>query len=171
VADFSDSNLYHQHYFPGAVSLFEDLDKDVMLDLRDGRKIFGTFRSFDQVECDHLCIHFSLIFNLQFANIMLERCVERLYDSASSSFFVYSPHCASSFCHSHRQYADESLGFLIVRGENVAMMGLMGAVSRPPEIVGYKLVSVSEIKTVSWHAFPSRFCALFYHRVSHCHFI
>ena len=58
VADFSDSNLYHQHYFPGAVSLFEDLDKDVMLDLRDGRKIFGTFRSFDQVECDHLRIHF-----------------------------------------------------------------------------------------------------------------
>ncbi len=49
VADFSDSNLYHQHYFPGAVSLFEDLDKDVMLDLRDGRKVFGTFRSFDQV--------------------------------------------------------------------------------------------------------------------------
>ncbi len=56
VADFSDSNLYHQHYFPGAVSLFEDLDKDVMLDLRDGRKIFGTFRSFDQVACCHTVI-------------------------------------------------------------------------------------------------------------------
>ena len=56
VADFSDSNLYHQHYFPGAVSLFEDLDKDVMLDLRDGRKIFGTFRSFDQVACFHMTI-------------------------------------------------------------------------------------------------------------------
>jgi hypothetical protein len=54
-----------------------------------------------------------------------------------------------SFCHSHRQYADESLGFMIVRGENVAMMGLMGAVSRPPEIAGYKRVTVAEIKPVS----------------------
>ena len=61
VADFSDSNLYHQHYFPGAVSLFEDVDKEVMLDLRDGRKMFGTFRSFDQVAW---CLHvrpFSLL--------------------------------------------------------------------------------------------------------------
>ena len=38
---------------------------------------------------------------------------------------------------------------MIVRGENVAMMGLMGAVSRPPEIAGYKRVTVAEIKPVS----------------------
>jgi hypothetical protein len=63
--------------------------------------------------------------------------------------FASITHRISSFCHSHRQYADESLGFLIVRGENVAMMGLMGAVSRPPEMVGYKRVTVAEIKPVS----------------------
>ena len=61
VADFSDSNLYHQHYFPGAVSLFEDLDKDVMLDLRDGRKIFGNFRSFDQVAWFWNALSFSIL--------------------------------------------------------------------------------------------------------------
>jgi small nuclear ribonucleoprotein (snRNP)-like protein len=93
VADFSDSNLYHQHYFPGAVSLFEDLDKDVMLDLRDGRKIFGTFRSFDQVSFCHICIYSDLLVVLsQFANIMLERCVERLYDSACPIFISTSSH-------------------------------------------------------------------------------
>ncbi len=64
VADFSDSNLYHQHYFPGAVSLFEDLDKDVMLELRDGRKVFGTFRSFDQVITMHAPLLVPLIFSL-----------------------------------------------------------------------------------------------------------
>ena len=37
------------------------------------------------------------------------------------------------------------------------MMGLMGAVSRPPEIVGYKRVTVAEIKPVRLldvHAIP-----------------
>jgi hypothetical protein len=69
-------------------------------------------------------------------------------NSQNLSFISTNYHQLFSFAHSHRQYADESLGFLIVRGENVAMMGLMGAVSRPPEIAGYKRVALAEIKHV-----------------------
>jgi hypothetical protein len=79
---------------------------------------------------------------------MLESCVERLYELAIFFIYIYCNNLLFSFSHTHRQYADESLGFLIVRGENVAMMGLMGAVSRPPEIAGYKRVAVAEIKPV-----------------------
>jgi hypothetical protein len=42
---------------------------------------------------------------------------------------------------------------MIVRGENVALMGLMGAVSRPPEVAGYKKVPVAEIKPVRFFYF------------------
>ena len=74
-------------------------------------------------------------------------------NSQDFSFIPTNYHQFFSFAHSHRQYADESLGFLIVRGENVAMMGLMGAVSRPPEIAGYKRVTVAEIKHVRPYVF------------------
>ncbi len=35
-------------YLPGAASLFEQLDKQVMVVLRDGRNLVGVLRSFDQ---------------------------------------------------------------------------------------------------------------------------
>ena len=35
-------------YLPGAASLLEQLDKKVMLILRDGRHLVGLLRSFDQ---------------------------------------------------------------------------------------------------------------------------
>lgn len=46
---------------PGAASLYEQLDKLVLVCLRDGRKFFGWLRSFDQ-----------------FANLILDNAVERL---------------------------------------------------------------------------------------------
>ena len=35
-------------YLFGAASLIEDLDKRILVVLRDGRHLVGTFRSFDQ---------------------------------------------------------------------------------------------------------------------------
>jgi U6 snRNA-associated Sm-like protein LSm1 len=35
-------------YLPGAASLFEQLDKQIMVVLRDGRNLVGVLRSFDQ---------------------------------------------------------------------------------------------------------------------------
>ncbi|KAG8463341.1 hypothetical protein KFE25_004852 [Diacronema lutheri] len=50
-----------QGFFPGTASLVEDIDKRLLVVLRDGRKIIGTLRSFDQ-----------------FSNIVLETTVERI---------------------------------------------------------------------------------------------
>ncbi|KJE93313.1 LSM1 protein [Capsaspora owczarzaki ATCC 30864] len=51
----------HQ-YFPGSASLLEELDKKLMVVLRDGRKLIGFLRSFDQ-----------------FANLVLQDTIERIY--------------------------------------------------------------------------------------------
>ncbi|CAI5481281.1 unnamed protein product [Closterium sp. Yama58-4] len=48
-------------FLPGTSSLVEELDKKLLVVLRDGRKIIGILRSFDQ-----------------FANLVLERTTERI---------------------------------------------------------------------------------------------
>ena len=37
-----------ENYLPGAASLIEEIDKRIMIILRDGRHIVGRLRSFDQ---------------------------------------------------------------------------------------------------------------------------
>jgi len=49
-------------FLPGTASLVEEVDKRLLVVLRDGRKLIGTLRSFDQ-----------------FANVVLENCFERIY--------------------------------------------------------------------------------------------
>lgn len=50
------------NFLPGTASLVEELDKKLVVVLRDGRKFIGVLRSFDQ-----------------FANVVLENTVERTY--------------------------------------------------------------------------------------------
>lgn len=50
------------HYLPGFASLLEQIDKQVLVLLRDGRSLFGVLRSIDQ-----------------FANLVLHLTVERIY--------------------------------------------------------------------------------------------
>jgi len=49
-------------FLPGTASLIEDLDKQILVVLRDGRKLIGTLRTIDH-----------------FANIALEDTVERIF--------------------------------------------------------------------------------------------
>ncbi len=70
------------------IALVEELDKLLLVQLRDGRKLVGILRSFDQ-----------------FANLVLERCVERVIVGV--------------------QYAEVHLGLHVVRGENVVLLGAM----------------------------------------------
>lgn len=49
-------------YLPGAISLLEQLDKKLLVILRDGRKLIGCLRSIDQ-----------------FANLVLDDVVERTF--------------------------------------------------------------------------------------------
>lgn len=50
------------NYLPGFASLLEQIDKRVLVLLRDGRSLFGVLRSIDQ-----------------FANLVLHLTVERIY--------------------------------------------------------------------------------------------
>jgi len=50
------------HYLPGTASLIEELDKKLMISLRDGRTLIGYLRSIDQ-----------------FANLVLHRTIERIH--------------------------------------------------------------------------------------------
>ncbi|WVN87442.1 uncharacterized protein L203_102623 [Cryptococcus depauperatus CBS 7841] len=72
--------------FTTSGSLVDLVDKKVLVVLRDGRKLIGVFRSYDQ-----------------FANFLLESCIERL--------------------HYKLEYADKDIGVLLVRGENVVALG------------------------------------------------
>jgi len=49
-------------YLPGTASLLEELDKKLMVLLRDGRTLIGYLRSVDQ-----------------FANLVLHHCIERIH--------------------------------------------------------------------------------------------
>ncbi|KAL7641899.1 UNVERIFIED_CONTAM: hypothetical protein RMT77_007773 [Armadillidium vulgare] len=71
---------------PGAAQLFDELDKKLMVYLRDGRTLIGILRSVDQ-----------------FANLVLHRTIERI--------------------HVGKQYGDIDRGVILIRGENVVLLG------------------------------------------------
>ncbi|CAB4069559.1 LSM1 [Lepeophtheirus salmonis] len=50
------------HYLPGTASIMEELDKKLMVLLRDGRTLIGILRSVDQ-----------------YANLVLHRAIERIH--------------------------------------------------------------------------------------------
>ncbi|PYH91673.1 Sm-like ribonucleo protein [Aspergillus ellipticus CBS 707.79] len=72
--------------FTTAAQLLDLTDKKLVLVLRDGRKLIGVLRSWDQ-----------------FANLVLQDTIERLYAG--------------------RLYADVPRGIFLVRGENVLLLG------------------------------------------------
>ncbi|CAB0012551.1 unnamed protein product [Nesidiocoris tenuis] len=71
---------------PGTATLLEEIDKKLMVVLRDGRTLIGYLRSIDQ-----------------FANLVLHRTIERI--------------------HVGKEYGDIPHGVLIIRGENVVLLG------------------------------------------------
>lgn len=60
----NDSEIYsnEQNYLPGTASLIEDVDKQIMVVLRDGRTLIGYLRSIDQ-----------------YANLLLSSTFERIH--------------------------------------------------------------------------------------------
>lgn len=91
---------------PGT-ALLEELDKKLLVHLRDGRKLIGILRSFDQ-----------------FANLVLQEVVERIIVGD--------------------QYGDIPLGWQVIRGENVV---LLGQIDTENEVLpGLVRVSTADIK-------------------------
>jgi len=72
--------------FTTSGSLVDCVDKKMLVVLRDGRKLFGVLRSYDQ-----------------FANLVLEDTVERIYYGT--------------------EYAESRKGVFLIRGENVVLLG------------------------------------------------
>ncbi|KAL5495235.1 hypothetical protein ACEPAI_698 [Sanghuangporus weigelae] len=72
--------------FTTSGSLVDCVDKKMLVMLRDGRKLVGVLRSYDQ-----------------FANLVLEDTIERIYHGS--------------------EFAEKRVGLFIIRGENVVLLG------------------------------------------------
>ncbi|KAH8687841.1 hypothetical protein BGZ60DRAFT_17465 [Tricladium varicosporioides] len=84
--------------FTTAAQLLDMTDKKLMVALRDGRKLIGVLRSWDQ-----------------FANLVLQSTTERIFVPPSTSSKTSSPQPGL--------YADVPRGIFLVRGENVLLLG------------------------------------------------
>ncbi|KAI0418682.1 hypothetical protein F5X98DRAFT_336988 [Xylaria grammica] len=82
--------------FTTAAQLLDLTDKKLLLVLRDGRKLIGILRSWDQ-----------------FANLVLQSTIERVFAT------IITPQDPRT----KGLYADKSHGIFLVRGENVLLLG------------------------------------------------
>lgn len=90
-------DLYLESYaFTTAAALVGSVDRKIFVLLRDGRNLFGVLRTFDQ-----------------FANLVIQDAVERIYLGAPGSNEVTKP----------ERFGEIYRGVFMIRGENVVMMG------------------------------------------------
>ncbi|KHN99227.1 small nuclear ribonucleoprotein (LSM1) [Metarhizium album ARSEF 1941] len=82
--------------FTTAAQLLDLTDKKLMVALRDGRKLIGVLRSWDQ-----------------FANLVLQSTTER----------IFAPKPGTDASTPQGYYADVAHGIFLVRGENVLLLG------------------------------------------------
>ncbi|KAI0101870.1 hypothetical protein GGR51DRAFT_528802 [Nemania sp. FL0031] len=97
--------------FTTAAQLLDLTDKKLLLVLRDGRKLIGILRSWDQ-----------------FANLVLQSTVERVFATISDP---KDPHPRGV-------YADKPHGIFLVRGENVLLLGEIDLDKDDDPPVGYE---------------------------------
>lgn len=92
-------NLYLETYaFTTAAAIVGSVDRKIFVLLRDGRNLFGILRTFDQ-----------------FANLVLQDTIERIYLPENSESYEE---------HSHpSKYGEAYRGVFMIRGENVVMLG------------------------------------------------
>lgn len=85
---------YLPAFLPGSASLVEQLDRRIMIVLRDGRHLVGVMKSFDQ-----------------FSNMVLEDTSERR--------ILHLNKGGGSICY----YVDIHLGMYLVRGDSMVLLG------------------------------------------------
>jgi len=93
---------YLPAFLPGSASLAEQLDRRVMIVLRDGRHLVGILRSFDQ-----------------FSNMILEDTSERRILHSKVRHEKGSSADESTLCY----YTDIQLGLYLVRGDSMVLLG------------------------------------------------
>ncbi|XMA13452.1 hypothetical protein WAI453_006243 [Rhynchosporium graminicola] len=95
--------------FTTAAQLLDMTDKKLMVALRDGRKLIGVLRSWDQ-----------------FANLVLQSTIERIFVPPPTSSPSSTPTKPGQQQEQQQQpglYADVPRGIFLVRGENVLLLG------------------------------------------------
>ena len=136
---------------PPGMGLVEELDKLLMIQLRDGRKLIGVMRSFDQfanivLEGTRVAtIPTSTIYRLRF-----HRCLAAVSGGNASALVSRGSNCiicrvgAKERIIVGDQYADVPLGLHLVRGENVVLLGEVDELNDPPKAL--QPVSEAQIK-------------------------
>ncbi|KAI5456341.1 hypothetical protein BGZ63DRAFT_417820 [Mariannaea sp. PMI_226] len=109
--------------FTTAAQLLDLTDKKLMVALRDGRKLIGVLRSWDQ-----------------FANLVLQSTTERI--------FAVNPASAGSD-RPTGLYADLSHGIFLVRGENVLLLGEIDLDKDDDPPPGFELAEVELVKRLA----------------------
>ncbi|PHH62755.1 hypothetical protein CDD81_6743 [Ophiocordyceps australis] len=102
--------------FTTAAQLLDLTDKKLMVVLRDGRKLIGILRSWDQ-----------------FANLVLQSTTERIFAPVSKT---------SDSDAAYGIYADIVHGVFLVRGENVLLLGEIDLDKDDDAPPGYELADV-----------------------------
>ncbi|OIW27421.1 Sm-like ribonucleo protein [Coniochaeta ligniaria NRRL 30616] len=105
--------------FTTAAQLLDLTDKKLMLVLRDGRKLIGILRSWDQ-----------------FANLVLQSTVERI-------FVPPGPNNPRGL------YADVPQGIFLVRGENVMLLGEIDLDKDDDPPAGYDQADPALVKSLA----------------------
>jgi len=97
-------------YLPGSSSLVEELDQRIMVVLRDGRHLVGTFRSFDQ-----------------YSNIVLDNVSERRFHNQGKNRNSDDKGENNNNNKQITYFTDVPLGMYIVRGDSIVLLGQVGS--------------------------------------------
>ncbi|KAK1761477.1 hypothetical protein QBC47DRAFT_370227 [Echria macrotheca] len=107
--------------FTTAAQLLDLTDKKLMVALRDGRKLVGILRSWDQ-----------------YANLLLQSTKERLFVPPG-----YGPNPSRGL------YADIERGVFVVRGENVLLLGEIDLDKDDDPPPGYDLADIELVQSLA----------------------
>ncbi|KAH7183078.1 uncharacterized protein B0J16DRAFT_345294 [Fusarium flagelliforme] len=109
--------------FTTAAQLLDLTDKKLMVALRDGRKLIGVLRSWDQ-----------------FANLVLQSTIERIFAPSPDSAGGDRP---------TGLYADINHGIFLVRGENVLLLGEIDLDRDDDPPPGFELADLEVVKKLA----------------------
>ncbi|CCK72340.1 Lsm1p KNAG_0J02610 [Huiozyma naganishii CBS 8797] len=116
-----EADLYLDQYnFTTTAAIVSSVDRKIFVLLRDGKLLFGVLRTFDQ-----------------YANLLLQHCVERIYLEG--------------------KYAEEDRGVFMVRGENVVMLGEVDIDKEDEPLTLLERVPFSEAESTRTLANAQRF--------------
>ncbi|PBP20475.1 hypothetical protein BUE80_DR008830 [Diplocarpon rosae] len=133
--------------FTTAAQLLDMTDKKLMVALRDGRKLIGVLRSWDQFGSSIPSVHPN-VFNTSSANLVLQSTVERIFvppSTNSTTSNITNP----GEIFQPGLYADVPRGIFLVRGENVLLLGEIDLDKDDDPPPGYEKAEVELVHRLS----------------------